>query len=236
MKYSITEVSVNDTNSMKLFGYFYNHIYVKSFPDINKRESLENIVDFLTKKQNKLYGNNNYHILIIHDDINIMGGIIFDYFSNSNSGVIEFICIEENFKRKGLATILYNKAINMINEDARKISYTNVDFIFCEIDDVNNQTTDPSFIHFWKNKGFKKLEFKYIQPSLSVEKTDVDNLNLTVKILFKGKVSYIHKLDILNFLFDYATFGMNIINPEKNSAIAKMIKNIPIRVYLTDIV
>lgn len=236
MKYSITEVSIKDTYSMKLLGSFYNHIYVKSFPDINKRESLENIIDFLTKKYDNLYGNNNYHILILHNDMNIMGGIIFDYFSESNSGVIEFICISESFKRNGLASILYNKAIDMINQDAKNIFFINADFIFCEIDYITPEQEDLSYIHFWNKKGFKKLDFKYIQPPLSAEKDAVETLHLIVNIQSKEKVSNIHKLDVLSFIFDYTTYAMNIENPEKNPTIDIMIKNMPLRVNLIDIV
>ena len=117
---SFVHVSIDDKNSVSLLNAFNERVYAVAFPDENERESLDNILDYLTKKKNGWYDKNNYHVILAQKDDAIVGGMICDYFSSSNCGVVEFIVVTTDCQLKGIGTELYKHAVERLQSDAKR--------------------------------------------------------------------------------------------------------------------
>ncbi|MGE5632760.1 MAG: GNAT family N-acetyltransferase [Caulobacteraceae bacterium] len=226
---TLMEVSIQDKRSVALLGEYYASIYIDSFPK-DERESLDNIIDYLNKKENGWYGKNNYHVILAIGSGVIVGGLICDYFERSNCGVIEFIAVKKECRSEGIGTRLYQKAIELLRKDARNNKKNNIDYIFCEIEkaDADSNKDAIKYLWFWNKMGYRKILFNYIQPALSDGKENVNNLDLIALQLNENIKSHkgIEATTIKSFLLDYARYAMRIEEPEKNITISRMIEEI----------
>lgn len=226
---SLMEVNIQDKRSVALLGEYYTSIYINSFPK-NERESLDNIIDYLNKKENGWYGKNNYHVILAIDSGVTIGGLICDYFERSNCGVIEFIAIKQECQSEGIGTRLYQKAIELLRKDARNNKKNNIDYIFCEIEkaDAGSNKDANKYLWFWNKMGYRKILFNYIQPALDDGKENVNCLDLIALPLNEEIKSHrgIEATAIKSFLLDYARYAMRIEEPEKNISISGMIEEI----------
>jgi ribosomal protein S18 acetylase RimI-like enzyme len=226
--YEIVEVKLNDAKSLTMLGEFYMSIYINSFRDINERECLDNMLNYLKKSNDDLNNNYYYHILIIKKQGEVVGGIIFDYFITSNSGVIEFICVKSGRESEGIGTILYNKSIEYLMADA-KASHKNLDYIFCETEkkETLKNGASENYLYFWSKLGFRRAQFRYIQPAIDIDKESVDTLDLVLLSINPINNTDSILFDKLQcFIYDYAKYAMNIEQPDKNPYIKEMGRNV----------
>ena len=226
---SLMEVNIQDKPSVALLGEYYTSIYINAFPK-NERESLDNIIDYLSKKKNGWYGKNNYHVILAIESGVTIGGLICDYFESSNCGVIEFIAIKQECQSEGIGTRIYQKAIELLRKDARNNKKNNIDYIFCEIEksDTSINKDASKYLWFWNKMGYRKIPLKYIQPALDDGKENVHCLDL-IALQLNEKIESqrgINATTIKNFLLDYARYAMRIEEPEKNISISRMIEEI----------
>lgn len=228
-EFEYVEVSISDEKSMALLGEFYTSIYMESFPSIDERESLDSIIDYLTRKNNGAFGRNNYHIILAVKSHKIQGGAIFDYFEKSNCAVIEFIAIKKIYQSNGVGSRLYQKILENVCKDASIRRHHNVDYIFCEIEKVKESlSNEDKYIWFWNKMGYKKLDFDYVQPALEAGKDCVNTLDLIV--LQVGNVDEralgLRRSVLKNFLLDYAKYSMRIDEPQNRNEIKEMFQQI----------
>lgn len=118
------KIDFNNAKHISILDKFYNELYIKEFTDEDEAESLENI-----KNQSKrIIESNiyNYHCIISilekEHEIEIIGGIIGDYFGECNSGVIEFIVVSPNRRKKNVGSTLISTLFDYFNEDAKRKS------------------------------------------------------------------------------------------------------------------
>lgn len=229
-EFKYVEIDINDKNSMIELGEYYKSIYIESFPDANERESLDSIIDFLTKKSQGWYKKNNYHVILVLKSGKIVGGIICDYFADSNCGVIEFIAIKEEYQSGGIGTRIYQKSVEILRKDARLNSQNELDYIFGEIEKVNDNKSieDKKYLWFWWKMGYKKIDFDYIQPALDSNKQCVSSLDLIlIQLSHTSSLTDEINTNILKgFLIDYAKYAMRIDQPENNPDLLNMINKI----------
>ena len=200
-------------NYVKDLRDFYDGIYVKCFPDPDEREEFSNILSYL--EQGKKSSNYNYYIVISKDDTgNIVGGCIFNYFLDINSGVIEFIAVSPDKQSLGLGTKLYDSVVSTLQGDSQKYYQKPLDFIFCEIDSPE-LSSDPikKYLNFYRKNGYKHLNFNYIQPSLSSTQKPVNKLWIIMNPMGK-ELNSINKDIVLSMLKDYFKYAMSIYIPE----------------------
>lgn len=171
-------IDIDDKNGYEILKSFYTS-YKKAFPDDDEWETLENIFNYLNKKDKT---KNKYHILVLKNNKDIIAGAIFDYLSDVASGIIEYIFVVEKYKRKHLGTNLFKSVVPMTR-------------------DYNNR----DYIYFWKKQGFKKLEVKYIQPALEANKRTVDKLQIIAKSYNKNNMK-MNKKVYEKFLYNFFEF------------------------------
>lgn len=226
MDYKCLEVDVSNKASLDYFLKFYNDILLESFPS-EQIESYDQLLDTLNKKKNGFFGKNSYHILIIYDNENILGGIIYDYFIDSNTGMIEYIATSKKYRKAGIASYAFSIACKNLNETAVKNGYSSISFICCELEKVIFK--EKSNHYFWKKFGFKKLDFDYIQPSLDKGKPLVRDMTLgiiTNSIDAPFYDSCISKDILKSILYDYSYYTMRIENPKKEQYFIEMMKQL----------
>jgi|GEM_PF-1515548 GNAT superfamily N-acetyltransferase len=218
--FSYTEVSADDKSSMKLLGEFYISIYLDAFPDANQRDSLDDMIGFLTKKGTGGYGKSNYHVVLIAKAGKTIGGIICDYFSRSDCGVIEYIAVQEEHQSGGVGTRLYQRALELMRMDAKNSGRNDLDYVLCEIEKpgVSGKIEDDKQIWFWEKMGYRKLRFDYIQPALDTCKEGVFTLDLVaLPVNPHLPADTGMPADQLEaFLLEYAKYAMRIDRPEEN--------------------
>jgi ribosomal protein S18 acetylase RimI-like enzyme len=231
--YRFVEVSFDDRDSVALLGEYYAGIYINAFPNINERESLDNILDYLHKKKNGWYGKNNYHVFLLTKYQKVVAGLICDYFAKSNCGVIEFVAVKENRQSDGLGTKIYQKAIERLRQDSIKTRGSDIDYIFCEIEKPNEAAKGKSrnYLFYWAKLGYTRVAFDYIQPAIDGNKESVNSLNL-IALPLNPKIKHkkgIAAQTLKNFLFDYAKYAMRIEEPQNNACINKMVKELQLK-------
>lgn len=224
------EVNIEDPNTINDLAVFYTSIYINEFKDPNERETLENMLASLKDDAEEIT-KNRYHIILVKNlSGTIVGGAIFDYFHETNSGVIEFISVGSAYQSMGIGSFLYNTIYEKLNQDSKENNKITLANIFCEIEDPHTLAPNASkkYYAFWKKYGFRKLDFKYIQPSLDESKSSVDTLWLLAYSLDQTDKS---KLDlspktVSSVTHDYIKYAMRIEDPHQNPYYQKMHKEI----------
>lgn len=221
------EVDFDNKASLSLFRDFYYSILEPSF-DKEQLETYEQLLETLSKKKTNFFGKNSYHILIFFNKDNIiLGGIIYDYFINSNTGLIEYIVTSKSAKKQGIASHAFLQACKNLNVEAHQNGFNNINFICCEVEKV--LSTKQSNHYFWDKFGFKRLDFDYIQPPLEEGKNMVRDMNFGIitnaeNAQFSQKS--ISREVLTSILHDYAYYTMRIETPENEPFFIEMIEQL----------
>ena len=211
-----------------LLRQFYNSIYVLEFPDPNEQESLENMEWYLELKAEGWYQENNYHILLYLDKGTPIAGSIIDYLAEPNVGVIEFLVVSSSLRHTGLGKQLLQWTEDTLNEDSRHAGYNGWTYVIAEMNDpFKSHDLADSMDPFerpliWHRWGYKKIQFPYVQPSLSPEKKPVRNLLLMCKPGALSNPNAIPSTILRNAVYGYARWAMRIDNPDDNNECREM--------------
>lgn len=206
------EVLPTDKNAITDLGIFYTQIYMECFPDPDERETFDSILGYLQEAQGaKDY---RYHIVLARDeDEKVVGGAIFDYFPDTNAGVIEFIAIKPDVQSCGAGSQLYRHVLLMLSEDAFRTKRRQLGAIFCEIDSPQySRSSIKKYLYFWRKHNYRHLDFPYIQPSLSAGQEKVTGLWFTVAPQ-DGRTAVSGEY-VLQVLYDYMKYAMRISDPK----------------------
>lgn len=205
------EVLPNDKNAITDLGIFYTQIYMECFPDPDERETFDSLLGYLQDAQNtQKY---NYHIVLARDENeNVIGGAIFDYFPESNTGVIEFIAVKPDCQSCGVGSQLYRHILLVFNENAYKNGKQKLSSVFCEIDSPeHSKSSIKKYLYFWRKHNYRHLDFEYIQPSLSASQGKVTSLWFTVSPQQgQARISGPYVLQVLH---NYMKYCMRIPDP-----------------------
>lgn len=137
---------------------FYN-FYKQYFPP-QERETLANM-----KKLAKMWSNTpdwKYAIIEVVDKEEKVAGIIYDWFSDINVLIIEFVFVSENYRHHKIATRLLNRLRSKIPNIT----------ILIEVE------KDGFAKPFWEKMNFSVISKKYIQPPVSKNQESFDGLLL----------------------------------------------------------
>lgn len=228
--FQIVAIELTDSvQDARLLEIFYQQVYVPEFPDINERESMENIRRYLQLKSQGWYGKNNYHILLLLSDGQPVAGSVIDYLVTPNSGVIEFLVVKAALRKRGLGALLLQWVEETLNIDSRNAGYTDVDFMVGEMNDpfksdALTDSMDPfTRAKVWHHWGYQKIRFPYVQPALSKDKTSVTNLLLMCKPRPTSKQNSIPVTRLCEIIYGYIRWAMRIDDPSLNKEYRGMI-------------
>ena len=209
------KVDPTNKNSLELFSRFYNDIFVGAFTNEDECESLDSFFGYINE-----YGSNSLfvQILLVCMGENIVGGIIFDYYSDIKTLVIEFIVIDDMYRGNGIAIELINHVIAYLASEHGKV----VEWIFIEIENPEYvKDNNFSYFSFWKKFNMKALDFTYIQPALSPDKCSVKTLMLCARNM-QHDIDTIEIGTVKKLLYLYAHYAMKIADPQSDPSIAAM--------------
>jgi len=219
---SYTEVTLKNKDTISDLGRFYTDMYMENFPDDDERETFNNLLLYL--KNAETADKYRYHIILAKDNNgNVAGGAIFNYFIESNSGVIEFIVVKTGSQSSGIGTLIYKQILNVLQCDAQKINKKKLGYVFCEIDSPDYaKSSNKKYLHFWNKHNYRHLDFTYIQPSLSPSQAPVTGLWFIVSSQQATDLSEVQGKLVISVIRDYMKYAMQIDNPEENPYFKKM--------------
>jgi hypothetical protein len=187
---------------------FYKELYETEFPDINERESLENMISSLSESDKDIY-----KILIARDGDFIKAGIVFNYLSEEDTLIIEFIVVNKEYREVGLTKAILLHVYKL---------FPSIRYSIAEVNNplkVKEDTFDPKIrLNIWRSLGYRILNFSYIQPSLGEGKDSVEYLLL----LCYSREDYVDSDTLINILRGYASHAMRIEDPCKDVSINRM--------------
>lgn len=197
---SFESVNACDLESLNDLKIFYNEIYSKNFSSLDEKESLENLIFYLSQSNSNCIN----HIVLVKDERGkVIGGCVFDFFKQTNVAIFEFITIEKESQNKGIGKQTFNHCLEILNAEAQQINKRPLSFIFCEIEKQKENEKKPH-LYFWNSLNFKLIDFDYAQPPLSKDKNSVYDLWLIVS----GSEQKISGKFLLSVIADYMKFCM----------------------------
>ena len=201
----IEELDFNNPITMARFYCFYRDVFRKCFAK-DEIGSIESYIKI--KSDTQLYDNEyEYHLVFAKDNEKYVACFIYCWFPKIRMIAAEFACVEESYRRKGLA--------KMLMEHAKQ--QHDFKWMFGEIEE-DNQTN----LSIWKKYGFKHIPIKYEQLSLGVGREPVDNLKLCV--YSKGKVKLIPTEDVKAFIWHYYKYSQFCDDPYSTKTITSLDK------------
>ena len=209
---SYEEVSLRDSATVSDLGRFYTDVYMNCFPDPDERETFDGFLGYLRYENDR--PERRYHIILAKDENqNIVGGCVFNYFTRTNSGVIEFIAVRSDIQSGGIGTQIYRHVLSVLFTDARQCAGRPLDYVFCEIDSPEYSRAEiKKYLYFWDKNGYYHIDFRYVQPALSDRQNPVTGLWLTVAPQ-QSREKTIPAQTVLDVLYDYMHYAMEIDDP-----------------------
>ncbi|MDT7769316.1 MAG: hypothetical protein QOI30_2326 [Mycobacterium sp.] len=225
---TLHELRSTRKSDIELFERFYDECFIPEFPDLDERESLENIKAYLERKETGWYGKNNYHVVVMVDGDTPIGGSISDYLVEPNAGVIEYLVVAPDHRGTGRGGQLIEHTERLLHEDAERSRGRRLDWIVSEMDDPY-VTPGPSnrfdpFVRprIWHKWGYRLLDFRYVQPALSSTKKPVENLLLAAKTCSDRFTDSVPARDVRALIHEYLHWAMRIDVPDDNQEFDEM--------------
>lgn len=195
---------------------FHAGIYTEAFPNDDERESLPNFLRYL--KDSRKSRDWDFRVLLAKDgDGVVVGGIVFDYFRDVNSMVIEFVCVDKTRRRMQVGRRLWREALRTADAFAAKQGKKGVACVFCEVDSpAISHDKAVGHLSFWRDHGFGRLDFDYVQPALAEGLHPVEGLWW---IGFSRSTAHPGTVDsrlLEKVLHHYLHFAMGIRDPGSN--------------------
>lgn len=201
---------------------FYDKIFVKSFPDEDERDSFEKVHSYFMYQRD--IANHEYCVVLAYDDGLVVGGCIYDYFVKTNTAFIEYIAVDRNRYSSKLGTGIFEYVCGTLEDMAIKNGYSNVDYIFAEMDNPDLRGDDSPNYKFFNHKlGFRKLEIDYVQPSLEPDKDSVSKLWF-IGINKNGRETF-DASTLYYVLYDYYMYCFDISNPLKTDVFTETVNS-----------
>lgn len=162
------QLDIQNENSIEKLKEFYKEVLIPNF-DVDELETYEQIIE----RARDFEEDGSYFIQVVLDENeNVLGGIVYDYFKDTNSGFIEYIATNGRYRQKGVGSKLLEKATSELNKIATSNGLERIDFLAGEVEKQINGKQAKHY--FWEKYGFKPLNFKYIQPPLDENKAPVE--------------------------------------------------------------
>lgn len=229
VKMPLTILDLQETEGdLATLEAFHRGIYVAGFPDPDERESLENMCAYLRLRSSGWYGQNNYHILLVKDDEQIVGGAVCDYLAEPNVGIIEFLLVAPSYRGGGIGRRLHDAIQHALQGDAKRAGAGPLAGIAIEMNDpfrvdLSSDSMEPfDRAAIWGNWGYSALQFPYVQPALSPDQSAVNYLLLCLKPLIPSWQNELPASIVGQIVHGYLKWAMRIDVPEQDPTFRAM--------------
>lgn len=216
------DVALDDRLACAELTLFHAGMYTEAFPNDDERETLPNFLRYL--KDSKKNKNWDFHVVLAKDNGGVVvGGIVFDYFRDVNSMVVEFICVEKEQRRMRIGGRLWREALRVADSLAARQGKKGVEYVFCEVDSpALSRDKTLGHLSFWRNHGFGRVDFDYIQPALTAESRPVEGLWWIGLARSPGGAGVVDARLLETVLHHYLHFAMGIREPGNDPHYAAM--------------
>ncbi len=216
-------------DDVRLLGEAYERLYRPQFPDPNERESLDNILDSLRRGG---VGDDRYYVAVAEDASGPAGGalglVIADFLSGPRAGMIEFVVVDPAARRLGLGSRLLDWVERQASDDCRSVGLGPLLALCAELEDpllvAAAGGQDPvARAAWWSRRGFRALDFPYVQPALSTSQRPVRHLLLMVRTDRADMRACAAPGWVASLVIEYARFAMRRDEPERDPTVAGML-------------
>ena len=170
-KHNLSEQNIN------LLRAFEREIYIDAFPDVNERESFDDIIPRISGESGA--EPSSFCVLSISDDGTVNGGLVTDWYDSCGALEIIYIATAKECRKSGVGSSLRYDGLKLINEAIG----SSLKHIFLEVDIPSSTDSSASFsptsrLAVWDKWGARRIPISYIQPPLSPGKDYVDGMML----------------------------------------------------------
>ena len=180
-------IEVIDPNSNEVKQF--HDVLVEAFPDHHEREDLEilrwNLRRGSWTTQDEVC---RYHLVVATQDGRAVGGVSFYFYSSEGNalGMGSYLAVRSDFRTEGLGTKLIDLRNRILSRDALEPN--------CQLKGLIIQVSDPEFMsaeeierdvmnpfereRFWKRRGYRKIDFDFVQPPIRKGEPPVEYLSL----------------------------------------------------------
>jgi GNAT superfamily N-acetyltransferase len=219
---TLTVWNLREEANDELLQVFYENIYLPAFPIVSEREDPR-----LWRR--RLWGGE--HLVELHGLIaghnlgdkeqrQIAGGILFHYLPTSGSGLIDYVVVSPNRKRRGVGRWLMDRAKAGL-ETVAKGRDRELVAVFMEVNDPRRvseaeDSMNPwARIRFFQEWGAKVVDVPYVQPELLPGQGRARDMVLLAALPRQTDPLFISARAVLEFVYEeYRAYGVS--NPEKD--------------------
>lgn len=170
---------------------FHDNVLIEAFPDYHEREDID-IIRSNLREGSWVEGNEicKYHLIVAQRGSNIVGGVAFYFFSFGDYaiGMGSYLAVKKEFRRKGVGMRLINARDRTLAGDAQLFNVYLKGLVIqvndpslMSIDEIKRDPMDPwKREMFWKRRGYRKIAFNFIQPSIRAGDPPVEYLSLHI--------------------------------------------------------
>jgi GNAT superfamily N-acetyltransferase len=167
----------------------FHNLLVDAFPDSHEREDLdilrENLRSGSWVSEDELC---KYHLIVARYGDQVVGGTSFYFYSYKNValGMGSYLAVGKSLQGNGLGSKLVAMRDGALWNDAKK-SNSHLKGLIIQVNDpalmspeeLKRDSMDPHEREsFWKHKGYKKIGFDFVQPSIRAGEPPVEYLSL----------------------------------------------------------
>lgn len=198
MRADAFEVLLIDCPENDLLEDVYNNVLTSLFTKSDDLDSLEDIKRYMSMYN---FLNNSfplYTVIALLFEGKVVGTTIFGIFECGSYCFIkgEYTGILKEARKNGAFDFLLNERMRIVNEKCKKLGYREIDFILNELESPEKITVNLKHVinttRLWRMKGFRRIDFEFIQLPLSYEKSAISYFDLYIKPIsekFKTKRS-----------------------------------------------
>jgi len=196
-----------DTVRNKLLVEFYEDFLKVYFPIKEQLDPIERISNALDPTSDTFY-ESLVHVVVVFDESKkeMIGGTLFEFFSESACGLISYFCVKEEYRKSGVGRILIDTACNIMDSDSVKLRGKECYAILLETNSplrlIKRDSLPPEKrLGVLSNLGCWLVDFEFIQPPLE-PKLAIDT-NLILLYLNRDKKRFLYGNILLSFLKEY---------------------------------
>jgi GNAT superfamily N-acetyltransferase len=156
---------------------FATEIYRDAFPNPDEAEGPDTWLPLMTTEVPA--GQPFVHMILACDTgERILGGIIFEFYRESECWLATYIAVRPDERHRGIGSALIAKVVDTISKQTKDVT------LFAETEMPGRLESPAEREWAWKrlnvltSLGFSRIPIDYVQPALSSEKHPIDNLYL----------------------------------------------------------
>lgn len=183
-----------------LLTNFYHHLMVPNFPIKDELEPLDLWLKLLSPSWRESTEADNDIKTLSVPEIHVIlaikfegevpfigGGIVAEYYSTTNCGILTYLVVHKRTRGQGLASKLVSRAVDALDKNAKKRGkLAGCNAVFLETNSAEKVTPqqdvmDPRMRHtIYHKMGFRLIDFQYVMPPLAPGRNKLKILLLTV--------------------------------------------------------